>query len=252
MRARVDEISPDTFRISTFHPDFGIQFNQFLVRDAEPFLMHTGMRRMFDCTLAGVRQVLDPASLRWIGFSHFEPDECGALNEWLALAPRAQALSGAVGNTVMLGDFADRPARALAHGEVLPIGTHGLRYLATPHLPHGWDAGFFFDETRATLFCSDLFFQPGDPEPLTRTDLVPAVREIIRVGNAGPLAHDIPYTHHTDATLRTLAALAPKTLATMHGSSYQGDGAQALADFADVLRELIGPARAEPPVPRPR
>jgi flavorubredoxin len=212
------------------------------VRDEQPFLMHTGMRRMFDCTLAGVRQVIDPASLRWIGFSHFEPDECGALNEWLALAPRAQAMSGHVGCSVMLGDFADRAPRSLAHGEVGPIGKHRLRYLATPHLPHGWDAGFFFDEATATLFCSDLLFQPGDPEPLTQQDLVPAVREILRVGQSGPLAHDIPYTHHTDATLRSLAAFAPKTLAIMHGSSYHGDGAKALSDFAEVLRQTIGPA----------
>ena len=241
MRTRVDEIAPDVFRISTFHPGFGIQFNQFLVRDEQPFLMHTGMRRMFEATLGGVRQLIDPERLRWVGFSHFEPDECGALNDWLAVAPMAQALSGVVGCGVMLNDFADRPPRALAHGEVLPIGTHRLRYLATPHLPHGWDAGFFFDETTRTLFCSDLVFQPDDPEPLTRADPIPGVRAAILAGQAGPLAHDIPYTHHTDAALRSLAALAPKTLAIMHGSSYQGDAAKVLGDLADVLRETIGP-----------
>lgn len=241
MRTRVDEIAPDIFRISTFNPDFGIQFNQFLVRDEQPFLMHTGMRRMFAATLGGVRQVIDPGRLGWIGFSHFEPDECGALNDWLALAPAAQAVSGVVGCAVMLNDFADRPPRALAHGELLPLGTHRLRYLATPHLPHGWDAGFFFEETTRTLFCSDLVFQPGDPEPLTRADPIPEVRAAIVAGQAGPLAHDIPYTHHTDAALRSLAALAPDTLAIMHGASYQGNGAKVLRDLADVLRETIGP-----------
>jgi flavorubredoxin len=242
MQTRVDEIAADTFRISTFHPEFGIQFNQFLVRDDEPFLMHTGMRRMFDATRSGVARVLDPSSVRWIGFSHFEPDECGALNEWLAVAPQAAAVSGVVGNLVMLGDFADRPSRALAHEEVLATGRHRLRYLATPHLPHGWDAGMFYDETTATLFCSDLLFQPGDPEPLSEADPIPAVREAILFGMKGPLAHDMPYTQQTGAAIRSLAALAPRTIATMHGPAYRGDGAQVLRAYGEVLRETIGVA----------
>ena len=241
MRARVDEIAPDVFRICTFHPEFGIQFNQFLVRDEQPFLIHTGMRRMFEATLGGVREVIDPARLRWIGFSHFEPDECGALNQWLAVAPAAQPVSGVVGCLVMLGDFADRPARALADGEALPLGRRRMRYLATPHLPHGWDAGLFFEETTATLFCSDLLFQGGDPEPLLDQDPIPGVRATIVEGQRGPLAHDVPYTHHTQAQIRRLAALAPRTLAAMHGASYRGDGGKVLGELADVLRETIGP-----------
>ena len=241
MTPRTTEIAPATYRISTFHPEFGIQFNQFLVVDEEPFLMHTGMRRMFDATVAGVRAVMDPARVRWIGMSHFEPDESGALNEWLALAPQSQAVCGTVGALVMLGDYADRPPRALADGEVLATGGHRIRYLATPHVPHGWDAGFYFDETTATLFCSDLLFQPGDPPPLTDDDPIPAVRASILAGMQGPLAHDVPYTHHTDGVIRRLASLAPRTLATMHGSSYRGDGAKVLAALADVLRETIGP-----------
>jgi flavorubredoxin len=241
MTTRVDEIAADTFRISTFHPQFGIQFNQFLVRDDEPFLMHTGMRRMFDATLEGVSRLIDPARLAWIGFSHFEPDECGALNEWLAVAPRAQAMSGPVGSTVMLNDFADRPPRTLAPGEVIATGSHRLRFVSTPHLPHGWDAGLYYDESCGTLFCSDLFFQPGDPEPVSEDDLVPVARRTIIDGLAGPLAHDIPYTHHTGAMLAELAALAPRTLAIMHGSSYRGDGRAALTAYANALREAIGP-----------
>jgi flavorubredoxin len=247
MQTRVDEIAADTFRISTFHPEFGIQFNQFLVRDDEPFLMHTGMRRMFEATRSGVARVLDPSRVRWIGFSHFEPDECGALNEWLAIAPQAAAVSGVVGNLVMLGDFADRPSRALAHDEVLATGRHRLRYLATPHLPHGWDAGLFFDETTATLFCSDLLFQPGDPEPTSEADPIPAVREAILSGMKGPLAHDMPYTQRTGDGIRSLAALAPRTIAVMHGPSYRGDGARVLRAYADVLRETIGPGAADGP-----
>ena len=241
MEARVDEIAPDTFRISTFHPGFGIQFNQFLLRDEDPVLVHTGMRRMFAATLEGVRRVLDPARLAWIGFSHFEPDECGALNEWLAVAPRAQPLAGVVGASVMLDDFADRPARVLAHGETIATGVHRLRFLATPHLPHGWDAGLYFDERCRTLFCSDLLFQPGDPAPLTEEDPIPATRAAILAAQGSPLAHDLPYTHHTDDLIRSLGALTPTTLAVMHGASYRGDGARVLADLASVLRETLGP-----------
>jgi len=242
MKTDVTEIARGVHRIATFHPDFGIQFNQFLVTDDEPFLMHTGMRRMFQSTLAGVSQVMDPARLRWIGFSHFEPDECGALNEWLALAPQALAVCGFVGATVMLNDFAERPARVLADGEVLATGTHRLRYLATPHVPHGWDAGLLFEEGDRTLFCSDLFFQPGDPAPLTEADVAGPAGVAIREGAKGPLANDIPYTPYTDATLRRLAALEPRTLAVMHGSSFRGDGRRAILELAGVLGEVLGKA----------
>jgi flavorubredoxin len=242
MESTVTEIAPDTFRVSTFNPDFGIQFNQFVVRDAEPFLMHTGLRKMFPTTLAAVRTILDPATLRWIGYSHFEPDECGALNEWLATAPSAQAVCGIVGNAVMLTDFADRPARALADDDVLSLGRHRLRYLATPHVPHGWDAGFFYDESERTLFCSDLFFQPGDPAPLLEGDIVTPARAAVQMGKMGPLANDMPYSAATDRTLVRLAALAPRTLAMMHGSSFRGDGGAALRGLATVLATELGPS----------
>jgi flavorubredoxin len=243
MTPNVTEIAPDTFRISAFAPDYGIQFNQFLVRDAEPFLMHTGLKRMFETTLAGVRSLIDPATLRWIGYSHFEPDECGALNEWTAVAPRAQALTSIVGSMVMLQDFADRPCRALADGEVVSLGRHRLRFLATPHLPHGWDAGVFFDETEGTLFCSDLFSTPGDTEPVIDDGILDRARAAIDAMQTTPLANDMPYTATTDATLRRLAALEPRTLAVMHGSSYRGDGGAALRGLADALPTLLGAAR---------
>jgi flavorubredoxin len=197
---------------------------------------------MFESTLAGVRRVIDPARLRWIGFSHFESDECGALNEWLAQATQAQAVCSFVGATVSVNDFAARPARALAEGEVLAIGAHRLRFLATPHVPHGWDAGLFFEESDRTLLCSDLFFQPGDPAPLTEGDVVAAAAAALREGAKGPLANDMPYTPHTDATLRRLAALDPRTLAAMHGSSFRGDGRRALLELAGVIRAELGRA----------
>jgi len=236
VKSTVTEIAADVFRISTFHPEFGIQFNQFLIRDDEPTLIHTGMQRMFGLTRDAVASVIEPATLRWIGFSHFEPDECGALNEWLAVAPQAQAVCGFVGVTVMLSDYAARPARALADGEILVTGRRRLRYLATPHVPHGWDAGLFFEETDKTLFSSDLFFHPGDPIPLTEDDVVGAAETAVVVGQQGPLANDLPYTASTDGVLRRLAALTPRTLAVMHGSSFRGDGNKALLALADVLR----------------
>ncbi len=240
METNIDEIAPDIYRISTFVPDYQIEFNQFLIKDEQPFLMHTGFRKMFDVTRDAVARIIEPATLRWIGFSHFEPDECGALNEWLRVAPEAQAASSVVCNMVMLGDYADRPARALNDNEILELGKHRLRFLATPHVPHSWDAGLFFDETERTLLCSDLFFHPRSDQPLIEGDIVGRARESILAGMDSPLAKDMPYTPYTDSTLHRLAELSPGTLALMHGSSYHGDGRQALQDLAGVIRETHG------------
>ncbi|HEX4948470.1 MAG TPA: MBL fold metallo-hydrolase [Blastocatellia bacterium] len=202
--------------------------------------MHTGFRRAFPVTLEGVAEVLNPASVRWIGFSHFEADECGALNEWLNHAPQAQAVCSLVGALVNLSDFADRPARPLNDNEVLEIGRHRLRFLATPHVPHGWDAGLFFEETDRTLLCSDLFFQPGEQEPLIESGIVERAREAIIAGLSGPIPKDMPYTNYTDETLHRLAELEPRTLATMHGSSFRGDGRAAITELSAVVREILG------------
>jgi flavorubredoxin len=240
MTTTVTKIADEVYRLSTYAPDYGIQFNQFLVQDDEPFLMHTGFKKMFATTRDAVATVLDPARVRWIGFSHFESDECGALNEWLATAPEAQAVCSFVGATVSVNDFAVRPARGLADDEVLPTGRHRLRFLATPHVPHGWDAGLFFDETGRTLFCSDLFFQPGNPDPITSADIVGPARAALVAGQLGPLAKDMPYTPYTDATLQRLADLEPHTLAVMHGSSFSGDGGRALRALAQIIRDTLG------------
>jgi flavorubredoxin len=242
MQSTVTEIAPETYRISTFHPEYGIQFNQFLVKDDEPFLMHTGFRKMFPITREAVSSIVDPAKVRWLGFSHFESDECGALNEWLKVAPNAQAVCSLVGAVVMVNDFADRPARPLNDGEILETGRHRLRFLATPHVPHCWDAGLFFDETARTLLCSDLFFQPGNPEPLTESDVVQPAKEAIIANLTGPMSKDMPYTPYTVATLQRLAALEPRTLAIMHGSTFRGDGGNAILDLVAVIKETLGKA----------
>ena len=244
MESKVIEIAPDVYRISTFHPDFGIQFNQFLIKDDEPFIMHTGFKKMFPITREAVATLINPAKLRWIGFSHFESDECGALNEWLAVAANAQAVCSFVGTTVTVDDFADRPSRALADGEVFDIGSHRLKFLATPHVPHGWDAGLFFEERDKTLLCSDLFFHPGDPEPLTESDVVGRASASITEGLSSPLAKDMPFTPYTVTTLRRLADLEPRTLAVMHGSSFRGDGRTAILDLARVIQEKLGDGRS--------
>ena len=239
MKANVTEIAADVYRISTFHPEYGIQFNQFLIKDDEPFIMHTGFKKMFPITLDGVASLIDPKKLRWIGFSHFESDECGALNDFLGVAPNAQAVCSVVGAMVMVNDFADRAPRPLNDNEVLEIGRHRLRFLATPHVPHAWDAGLFFEETDRTFLCSDLFFHPSDPEPLIESDVVGRARESIIGALSSPLAKDMPYTPYTDSTLQRLAALEPQTLALMHGSSYRGDGRKAILELADVIRETL-------------
>jgi flavorubredoxin len=243
MDSTVTEIASGAYRISTFNPDFGIQFNQFLIKDEEPFLMHTGLKKMFPETRAAVASVLDPGKLRWIGFSHFESDECGALNEWLKVAPQAQALCSSVGAIVMVNDFADRPPRALADGEVLNIGAQRLRFLFTPHVPHCWDAGLFFEEVNGLLLCSDLFFHPGDPEPLAGDEVLARAQDSIVQNLDGPLAKDMPYTPYTDDTLRRIAALKPRTMAVMHGSSFEGDGAAAIESLARFIKATIGERR---------
>lgn len=237
---RVDEIGPDLFRLSLFVPETNIQFNQFLVKDDEPLLFHTGMRQIFPEVREAVRRIIDPACMRWIGFSHFEADECGALNDWLRLAPAAEPFCSFVGANVSVNDFANRPARAMADGEVLTTGKYQFRCLVTPHVPHCWEASLLFEETAGTLFSSDLFFHWGDPEPLTTADVVERFKQGLIADQQGPFANAYPYTPQTLATLERLATLKPKTIAVMHGSSFSGDGERALKDIAGVMREVLG------------
>jgi flavorubredoxin len=236
----ITEIAPDLFRIATFIPEAGLQFNQFLVRDEQPLLFHTGMKALFPVVHEAVASLIDPATLRFIGFSHFEADECGSLNEWLALAPNAEALCSFVGAVVSVNDFASRPARALAHDEVFSTGRYRFRYRQTPHVPHCWEAGLLFEETERTLLCSDLFHQNGDVPAMTEADVVDAARQTLVDYNASPFANYMPYTPHTDGILQGLADLQPRMLATMHGSTFVGDGERALRDLAVVMRETLG------------
>jgi flavorubredoxin len=237
----LSEIAPEIYRISVFVSQINLAFNHFLVNDDEPLLFHAGLRGMFPLLREAVAKVIDPVTIRYIGFSHFESDECGGLNEWLQIAPQSQAVCGLVGAMVSVNDFAIRTPRALMREETLSTGKHRFRFLPTPHLPHGWDAGLLFEETNKTLFCSDLFVQGGEREPLTTDGFIERCREDLIAGEGGPFAGATPYTHQTGAILSNLASYQPQTLAVMHGSSYSGNGGQVLTELATVLREVLGP-----------
>ncbi|MBC2840084.1 MBL fold metallo-hydrolase [Robiginitalea sp. SC105] len=237
---KVSEIAPDVYRISVFVKDFNLQFNHFLIDDDEPMLYHAGMKQMFPVLREAVSKIIDPSKLMWIGFSHFEVDECGALNEWLQVAPNAKAVCSEVGAIVNMGDFAIRPAFAMADNTVLNTGKHNYRFIKTPHLPHGWDAGVMFEETNGTLLCSDLFHQNGLTDDITDKDILAAHKSSLLDYEKGPLMEYSPYSTRTPKLLNSLADLKPKTLATMHGASFNGDCSQALRDLNIVMRELWG------------
>jgi len=235
----IDEIAPDLFRLSLYVPGLDMQFNHFLVRDEEPLLFHTGLRGMFPALREAVGKLIEPATLRYIAWSHFESDECGALNDWLQLAPRAEGVCTLVGKLVNVDDFSIRPARGMMPDEVLSTGKYRYRFHRSPHIPHGWDAGVLFEETRKTLFCSDLFHHFGQVAPVTSADLIGPTREAMQKLKQGPLAGYMPYTSQTAGVLRGLAELKPETLAVMHGSSYIGKGEQLLDGLAGVIRECF-------------
>jgi flavorubredoxin len=235
----VDEIADGIFRINTpveIPGAGGFSFNQYLVRDDEPLLFHSGPRRLFPMVRDAIATVIPVERLRYVGLSHFEADECGALNEFLAVAPRAVPLCGQIAAMVSVNDVADRPARAMADGEVLALGRHRVRWIDTPHLPHGWECGYLFEEATATLLCGDLFTQGGTRTPaLTESDIL-GPSEAFR----GPLDS---YAHARDsrAMFNRLAATRPATLACMHGSAWRGDGAALIRALADSV-EARAPA----------
>ncbi len=231
-RTSIDEIAQGIFRISTpltVLPG-GFTFNQYLIADEQPMLFHTGPRRMFPLVREAVAAIMPPSRLRYVGFSHFEADECGALNEFLAQAPDAEPVCGQIAAMVSVDDFADRKARPLSDGESLPLGQHSVRWLDAPHVPHGWDCGFLFEEHTGTLLCGDLFTQGGaEHPPVTEADIL---------GPSEAMRRGLDYWAHgtnTRGVLERLASLAPTTLAVMHGAAWRGDCAALLHALADSL-----------------
>lgn len=244
----VTEIAPNVFRIATYVAEADLQFGQFLVRDEESLLFHTGPRVLFAQVREAVSTLIDLSRLRWISFSHFEADECGSLNEWLAAAPNAQPACSQLGAIVSVNDFANRAPRPLNDNEVIETGRYRLRFLRTPHVPHCWEAGLLFEETGRTLFCSDLLHQSGDQPPIAESaaEALDRHRKSLIDYQAGPFANYVPYTRNTDPILKSLAALKPATIAVMHGSSLVGDGERALLDMAAIWSDIFaapsGPA----------
>jgi flavorubredoxin len=230
---RVDEIADGIYRISTpvsVIPG-GFTFNQFLVEDESPLLFHTGLKKLFPLVREAVAHVLGDASrLRYVSFSHYEADECGSLNDWLAVAPRAEPVCSVTAAMVSVNDVADRPARALADGEELSLGRRSMRWVDTPHLPHGWESGLLFEPASRTLLCGDLFTAGGaDVPPLSTSDVL---------GPALAMQAEVPYLvrgPHVRPLLEKLSRLEPRVLGLMHGSSHQGDGGRALLALADAL-----------------
>ena len=239
MQPVVNEIADGIYRISTWIPEVspeGFTFNQFLVRAEEPLLFHTGPRGMFPLIAEAVATVMPVEALRWITFGHVEADECGSMNMWLASAPNSQVAHGGLGCEVSLNDLCDRAPRALEEGEVIDLGGKRIRQISTPHVPHGWEAQVLYEESTATLLCGDLFSQVGAGAALTTSDVVePALL-------AEAMFHATCLAPHTAGTLRALGDLSPTTLAIMHGSSFQGDGKQALYDLAAGYEKLMAEA----------
>jgi flavorubredoxin len=233
METRITEIADGVYRLSTLVPEIappaGFSFNQFLLMADEPLLFHAGHRFMFDSIRGAVAQLMPVEKLRWISFSHLEADESGSMNAWLEAAPQAQIAHGTLACDLSLNDLALRAPRALADGELLDLGGKRVRFLATPHVPHGWDAGLMYEESGGTLLCSDLLGQIGDGPALTEADIVgPAL-------DGEDVWGSVSVTGNWRATMQRLADLKPRTLAIMHGSSYAGDCAGALNAFAEGI-----------------
>jgi flavorubredoxin len=234
MQTNVTEINEGIYRLSTFVPEAGMNFNQFIIDGDEPLLFHTGHRQLFPLVSEAAGRVIDLERIRWVAYGHYEADECGALNDWLAAAPHAQAVQGMTGVLVSLNDFADRAPRPLGDGEVLDLGGRRVRWIDTPHVPHGWDAGLIYEETTGTLLCGDLFTRMGDTDPLVDDDIVtPAIE-------AELVFRDACLTPNTAPTIRRLADLEPATLGLMHGASYNGgDAAGSLRALADWFEQQL-------------
>ena len=233
-QTQVDEIAPDIFRLSTWVPDItehGFTFNQFLLTGDEPFLFHCGHRQLFPSVSEAINRVVPLEKLRWISFGHVEADECGAVNLLLDAAPNAEVIHGALACMVSLNDLCDRPPVLAPDDGVHDTGGHRLHFIPTPHVPHNWEAGLWFDETTSTLLAGDLFTHTGQCPSLTESDCVaPAL-------DAEEIFHATGLTTNLASTLEQLAELHPATLAIMHGSSYTGQCDRLLTDLAGVIQE---------------
>lgn len=235
MTSEVHEIADGIFRISNSTTAAPVEFTQFLIKDEEPLLFHTGPKQIFAETIEAVRTVLDPSSLRYISWSHLESDECGAANEFLQAAPNAELIVGQVGAMISVGDFFERPVRGMGDGEALELGDKRLRFLLTPHVPHAWDAIMVHEESTGTLFCSDLFTVFGKSAPVTDGDMIEQSMSALQ-----SLPGYLPIGPHTAGVFDRLIGLNPRALAGHHSSAYRGDAVRALQDLRGELFRAAG------------
>jgi flavorubredoxin len=229
----IEEIAGGIYRINTpvaIPNSSAFSFNQYLILDDEPLLFHTGPRQLFPVVREAIASVLLPERLRYLGLSHFEADECGALNEFLAVAPNATPLCSSIAAMTSIGDFANRPPRALADGEEVSLGSRRVRWFDAAHVPHGWECGLLMETTTRTFFCGDLFTQGGTGSTaLTEADIL---------GPSEAFRRPLDYFAHapqTGAVLERFAQERPTTLACMHGSAWRGDGATLLRALSAAL-----------------
>jgi flavorubredoxin len=227
METTVTEIANKIYRLSTYIEPADLRFNQYVIDADQPLVFHCGYTRLFPLVSAAAARILPLKRIRWISFGHFEADECASLNQWLEAAPESRVAVGETGCMVSVTDFASREPRPLQDEEVLDLGGKKVKYLYTPHVPHGWDAGLLYEETTRTLLCGDLFSQSGNTVAITQSDMVEPASKTEDLYQATVL------TSSTAPTIRRLAEFSPTTLALMHGPAFQGDGKKALLDLAD-------------------
>jgi len=215
--ARIDQVGDSIYRISVFAPEKRICFNQFVIDDERPALVHTGMYPMYEEVRTAVSQVLDPSRLAYVIVPHFEADECGGMGRFVAEAKQAVLVCSATGARINLlqWDYAG-PVKGVQDGDVVDLGKHRLRFIETPHVHH-WDSMMAFDETTRSLFPSDLFIQPGEQPPVVHENLGKDMCQWYRA--AGLFAGERPVLRVVDY----LATLDIQWVHPMHGGSLPSD-----------------------------
>lgn len=231
METRIEEVGDGIYQLMTHVADFNFSFNQYLVTGDEPLLFHTGPRQMFPLIKDAMATVMPPENLRWVSFGHYEADECGSMNDWLAVAPNAEVGASATACMVSLNDTCDRPPVVFSDGYKADTGGHVLTWIDTPHLPHGWESGLIYDDTTKTLFCGDLFTQTGNYEATSDRDIVEPA------GAAEDLFHFSSFAPDSAKRVRQLAELDMERMALMHGPVFTGDCRAALLALADDIEK---------------
>jgi flavorubredoxin len=236
---KITRIINNVYRISTYIPEGNFQCCQFLITDEQPLLYHTGLRSHYPQIYEAIYTVIHPEKLKWFGFIHFEADECGSIQHWQTVAPNATFFCSTIGKQVSVDDISLHPVKGMNDNETFSTGKFHFRYILTPHVPHGWDSGMLFEETRRILFCSDLFHQQGDVEAITKEDIADRFKTVINTCQKMQFNEYLALTNNTDKILERLASLKPKIIAPMHGSVFIGNGEQVINKLREIVLELM-------------